>query len=130
MARIWVAAGAVMGLLALLMAQRFFHVAQGELALAQRYVFDIANTTHFIHALLLVAIGALLGAFGNRIMLHLAGAAVLGGTLLFSGGIYASFNPAAENVRPLIPVGGVLLFAGWALLLAACLTLTPRNGQG
>ena len=123
MTRLWLVAGAVNMLLALIVAASVGHRLEGEFVPIIRNVFDTAREMHFVHALGLIAVGIVSAQFGRTLLLDLAGAAFLAGIILFCGGIYAAFGPSAEGVKPLIPLGGVSLMLGWVLFAAAALFL-------
>lgn len=122
-ARLWIALGSLSAALALAVAARFFHATEGDLALPQRLVFDIANDIHLAHSLALVGVGIITGIWGSKTLVQLAGIAFVLGMLAFCGGIYATFGPEGDAVRRVIPVGGVLLMAGWVILAASVFTL-------
>lgn len=95
---------------------------------AARRSLELAQLFHFAHALAVLALGVwqLHAAGWAR---RLAGAAALSltaGVLLFCGGIY--LRHLADTALPPIamPLGGVLLMAGW--LLAAAAALAPASG--
>ncbi|MBI1239774.1 MAG: DUF423 domain-containing protein [Alphaproteobacteria bacterium] len=126
MARVWIVLACASAALSLVVAAQFQHGVAEAPALAQRLTFDVANDIHMMHALALLAIGILTSVFGNRTLVHLAGISFALGTIFFSGGIYASFNPdRAAEIGRLIPVGGFLLIAGWVILAASVVTLDP-----
>jgi uncharacterized membrane protein YgdD (TMEM256/DUF423 family) len=125
MARVWIALGSVSAALALIVAAHFVHATEGQLALAAREVFDIANDIHMAHSLALVGVGILCGQYGHKILFQVAGAAFALGILLFCGGIYASLGQAGE--RPYIPVGGLSLVIGWAALAISVFTFGKRD---
>jgi uncharacterized membrane protein YgdD (TMEM256/DUF423 family) len=123
MTRLWLVAGALNMLLALIVAATVGHRLEGEFVPVIRNIFDTAREMHFVHALGLIAVGTLSAHFGRKLLLDLAGAAFLVGILFFCGGIYAAFGPNAASVKPLIPLGGVSLMLGWILFAAAALFL-------
>lgn len=115
--RVWVAAGALAGLLAVAAAAGGAHLAGGDIrALAS------AVQMHGWHALALVGVG-LWGARGGRLT-HFAGAAFTLGLLLFCGSIYLSAL-GVLRLGPLAPVGGTALMLGWALLGISALRGPP-----
>ena len=123
MHRFWLIAGAANMLLALIVAAAVGHRLQGEFVPVIRNIFDTAREMHFVHALALIVVGVLSAQFGRKLLLDLAGWAFLTGIVCFCGGIYLGFGPNATEVRPLIPVGGVSLMAGWALFALAAFFL-------
>lgn len=123
MTRLWLIAGALNMLLALIIAASVGHRLEGEFVPVIRNIFDTAREMHFVHALGLIAVGIVSAQFGRKLLLDLAGAAFLAGIVLFCGGIYAAFGPNAEGLKPLIPLGGISLMLGWVLFAAAGLFL-------
>lgn len=123
MTRLWLIAGALNMLLALIVAAAVGHRLEGEFVPVIRNIFDTAREMHFVHALGLIAVGLVSAQYGRRLLLDLAGAAFFTGIILFCGSIYAAFGPNAASVKPLIPLGGVSLMLGWVLFAAAALFL-------
>lgn len=83
----------------------------------QRELFDTASRYHFYHTLALL----FLALNTSDTLSRLAGWAFLAGIFLFSGSLYVIaiqdlWGVAHLNfIRPLTPVGGILLMMGWAL---------------
>jgi uncharacterized membrane protein YgdD (TMEM256/DUF423 family) len=123
MTRLWLVAGALNMLLALIVAAAVGHRLEGEFVPVIRNIFDTAREMHFVNALGLIAVGIVSAQFGRKLLLDLAGAAFLAGIILFCGGIYAAFGPNAAGVKPLIPLGGASLMLGWVLFAAGALFL-------
>lgn len=126
MTRLWLVAGALNMLLALIVGAAVGHRLEGEFVPVIRNIFDTAREMHFVHALGLIAVGTLSAQSGRRLLLDLAGAAFLAGIIFFCGSIYAAFGPSAANVKPLIPMGGVSFMLGWVLFAANALLLKPQ----
>lgn len=127
MTRLWLVAGALNMLIALIVAAAVGHRLEGEFVPVIRNIFDTAREMHVVHALGLIAVGLASAQFGRRLLLDLAGAAFLTGIILFCGSIYAAFGPNAASVKPLIPLGGASLMLGWVLFTAAALFLKRPN---
>ncbi len=123
MTRLWLVAGALNMLIALIVAAAVGHRLEGEFVPVIRNIFDTAREMHFVHALGLIAVGIVSAQFGRRLLLDLAGGAFLAGVIFFCGGIYLAFGPSATAVKPLIPLGGATLMLGWMLFAAAALFL-------
>jgi uncharacterized membrane protein YgdD (TMEM256/DUF423 family) len=123
MHRFWLAAGALNMFLALVVAAASGHGLKSEFVPVARAVLDTAREVHFIHALALIAVGILSAQFGRNRMLDLAGWAFLAGIILFCGGLYLGFGMAAAQFKPLTPLGGLALMAGWGLFAAGTLRL-------
>ncbi len=107
---LWVAVGALAGLLAVLAAAAAAHLPGDA---AQSRAMASAVQMQGWHALALVLCGVW-GARGGGLA-HVAGAAFAVGILLFCGTVYAGALGVSQ-LGGLAPVGGTLLMVGWALL--------------
>src|SRR5262245_48316726 len=125
MHRVWLLAGAVLAFLALAFAAYTSHALGDNYLPMMRMILDTAREIQFVHALALIAVGILTMRPGSHPFLHIAGAAFLVGTILFCGGLDTSADPTGrfDALKPIIPVGGVFLFAGWALFAFGALGL-------
>ena len=74
-----------------------------------------------VHALALVACGLAAGVLprGGGWPLSAAAACFLAGTLIFSGFLAALALSGIKILGAIVPIGGVLLIAGWLLLAVA-----------
>jgi uncharacterized membrane protein YgdD (TMEM256/DUF423 family) len=77
--------------------------------------FETAVSYQFVHALGLLGLGIFCTARPGTRMPGLAALVLLGGILLFCGGLYASSLGGPEWVASLAPVGGIGLIVGWIL---------------
>jgi uncharacterized membrane protein YgdD (TMEM256/DUF423 family) len=118
MGRVWIGAGALMGMMAVAMAALAAHALNGLGPLRLAMVHDAIRMQGW-HALALVGTGLWMGQAGGRIA-GFAGAAFLAGGVLFCGGVYG-LALAAWPVGFLAPIGGSLLMLGWALLFVSAL---------
>lgn len=114
MARVWIALGALAGLLAVALSAWAAHAAPARLDPRGLAALDQALRMQGWHALALLATGLWAERSGARLA-HLAGTAFLLGLLLFCGGLYASAL-AGISLGPVAPMGGTFLMLGWALL--------------
>jgi uncharacterized membrane protein YgdD (TMEM256/DUF423 family) len=73
------------------------------------------------HALALLGVGLLLRQGLSGALPQVAGACFGLGVLLFSGSLYALCLSGVRMLGAVTPFGGVLLLAGWLLLLVAVL---------
>lgn len=110
MSRLWIALGALAGMLAVAMAAVAAHGVADD---AAREVVRSGVQMQGWHALALVGTG-LWAPRGGR-MADLAGVAFVLGLLAFCGAVYA-LAFAGLHAGPLAPTGGMLLMLGWALL--------------
>lgn len=113
--RLWLALGALAGLLAVALSAWAAHGADPAI----RPLLDAALTMQGWHALALLATGLWAERRGG-VLPHLAGAAFALGMLCFCGAIY-SLALAGRSLGLLAPLGGTTLMLGWALLLASAL---------
>jgi len=124
MVRIFVAAGGVMGAVAVAMAAVAAHALPQKLDAAGLEAVRNAIQMNGWHALALVACGLWLarasGAAG--LLALLAGCGFLAGNILFCGAIYAH-HLAGLALGPLAPVGGVVLILSWLLLSASAASI-------
>lgn len=118
MARLCIVAGAVNGLIAVIMAALAAHGLE-VIGAARLQMLRNAVQMHGWHALAMVACGiwAMLG--GGRLALA-AGAVFLAGIVVFCGAVYA-LALAQAPVGFLAPIGGGLLMVGWLLLATSAL---------
>ena len=119
-ARIWLAAGALFGLLAVVAGAAGTHALRDALDADALRVFETAARFQMYHALALLAVG-LLAIRRRSLALNVAGALFALGTLLFSGSLYALALSGVGVLGAVAPVGGVCLMAGWAALAIAAL---------
>lgn len=113
-------AGGLLGLLAVLFGAFGAHRLKKSLSEAQLKSFETGVKYQFYHALLLLILGFNLG-FVKPLETYMAWCFLLG-TLLFSFSIYLLCLLGAKGKRiPFLglvtPLGGLLLVAGWSLLL-------------
>ena len=72
----------------------------------------------FYHALALLLVGFLFGRFQSR-FISWAATLLFYGTVIFSGSLYLLSLTGVNGLGAVTPVGGVLLLAGWAMLLVS-----------
>lgn len=117
-ARFFLTAGAISGLLAVLLGAFGAHALQDRLGAALTATYQTGNAYHFYHCFALLAVGlTALHAEGRR--LAASGYCFLAGTLLFSGSLYGLAVTGVRALGAITPIGGVLFIAGWALFAAA-----------
>jgi len=101
--------------------------AFGAHALRQRLdekllaVFETGARYQMFHALALLVIGAL-AARGESRALAVAGWAMVAGTVLFSGSLYALALSGVRGLGAITPLGGVAFLVGWLALAWAVWT--------
>lgn len=120
-ARSWLAAGALLALVAVMAGAFGAHGLRGMVSERGLEVFQTAVTYQMYHAIALVLV-ALLSATGlSRRLLGVAAGFFLAGILLFSGSLYLLVLSGQHWLGPVTPVGGVCFMVGWAALAAAAL---------
>ena len=129
--RLWILAAAVNGFLAVALGAYAAHSLGGQ-AEAERVGWVEAGADYGLaHALALLGVGLLAGRTARpRLTLRLAGWGFLAGTLLFSGALYVMGVTGSRALGPIVPVGGVLLMAGWAALFGYGLGLRGAPEAG
>jgi uncharacterized membrane protein YgdD (TMEM256/DUF423 family) len=123
MQRLWIALGALAGLIAIAMAALAAH-AFGSLDPGALAMMRTAIEMQGWHALALLACG-LWAPRGGRLA-DLAGAAFAAGTALFCGAVYMIVL-GGSRLGIMAPAGGTLLMAGWLLLGLSALIATRAH---
>ncbi len=113
MDKLWIALGALAGLLAVAGSAASAHVLPQRLDALRLAQVGNALQMQGWHALALVLVGV--WATRGGWLAHGAGACFALGVLLFCGGVY-SVALAGLRLGPMAPVGGTLLMLGWLLL--------------
>ncbi len=115
--RLWICAAAVNGFLALALGAHAAHSLRGRVDPELVGWVEVGADTGLAHALALLGVGLLAGRTARpRMTLRLAGWGFLVGSVLFSGVLYVMGVTGSRALGPIVPVGGVLLMAGWAAL--------------
>lgn len=91
------------------------------------HAFETAVSYQFVHALGLFGICLYAGKRGTPKAVWLAALIVLGGIVLFCGGVYASSLGGPRWISSLAPAGGIALIAGWLLFGTAALLVRPSS---
>lgn len=96
-----------------------FHGLADSISPARQESWQWAVDMHFYHALGLILVGLLGSRTTPRWVPRLAGLAMLGGILIFSGLIYAEILGAPAAWGEIVPFGGTLFMVSWVLLAIA-----------
>lgn len=123
--RIFQLAGAVFGLLAVAAGAFGAHALKGKLTPDQLDSFMTAARYQLVHAILLVFLPLL----PRTRLTELAGWLFAVGILFFAGSIYLLTLANASWVWPITPIGGLLLMAGWAMLVIHLATNLTRSNH-
>ncbi len=126
MLRLFFAAGALFGLLAVVLGAFGAHALGNRLGPEQLHSYETATHYLFMHALALLLITGLGNLFPDTRLIAYSGGAMLAGTLLFSGSIYLLLLTGLRQLGPfnlglVTPLGGTILIVGWLLLFIAAL---------
>jgi uncharacterized membrane protein YgdD (TMEM256/DUF423 family) len=110
-------AGAVLGLLGVALGAFGAHALKPTLEANGRLdTFELAVRYQFFHALALLFLGLWMGSQATS-LLGWAGLSWTLGVLLFSGSLYLLALTNSKVFALFTPIGGLLMLAGWALLL-------------
>jgi uncharacterized membrane protein YgdD (TMEM256/DUF423 family) len=127
--KFFVQMGALLGLIGVGLGAFGAHALRKMLQETSRMdTFETAVKYQFYHALALVLVGVLMQLLAGPTVgqnshalkyLNYAGLSFLGGVLIFSGSLYVLCFTGITWLGAITPIGGVLMIAGWALLLWA-----------
>lgn len=120
-ARVFLAAGAIAALLAVLLGAFGAHALKERIAADLLPVWRTGVEYHFYHALGLLAVGTLMLHLPRAALLRWAGWAMLAGIVLFSGSLYLLALSGVRWLGAITPLGGTAFIAGWLLLAGAVL---------
>ncbi|WP_247231567.1 DUF423 domain-containing protein [Telluribacter sp. SYSU D00476] len=120
--KLMIQVGAILGALAVTLGAFGAHALRATLEASGRAdTFETAVKYQFYHAIMLVVVGLLMqraGVDATR-WLGWSGYAFIGGVLIFSGSLYTICFTGITKFGAVAPIGGLLLIAGWVLLLLA-----------
>ncbi|PWJ58541.1 uncharacterized membrane protein YgdD (TMEM256/DUF423 family) [Dyadobacter jejuensis] len=120
--KFFIQAGGLVGALAVALGAFGAHALKAMLEASGRSeTFETAVKYQFYHAIALVLIGLLLQRSGPDAakLLGWSGNAFMIGVVIFSGSLYAICFTGITKFGAIAPIGGLLLIAGWILLLLA-----------
>ena len=114
--RLWIAVGAIFGLLSVVAGALAVHSLRGVLESGALDTFGTAARFQMYHALALLATGLLADRIRSR-LITLAGGLFTAGTVIFSGSLYILALTGIGAFGAVAPVGGLSLIAGWTALI-------------
>jgi uncharacterized membrane protein YgdD (TMEM256/DUF423 family) len=116
--RVFISLGGLSGCLAVAAGAFAAHALRDRLSADLLDVFQTGATYQMYHALALVGVGILLARFsvGGSTWLSAAGWLFVGGTILFSGSLYALALTGTRWLGAITPIGGVAFLLGWLAL--------------
>ena len=124
--RLFIAIAAVLGGTAVAAGAFATHALKPQLSDRLLAVFETAARYQMYHALALLLVALVrhqqLGAPG---LLTASGWALIAGTVVFSGSLYALALTNQSMLGAVAPIGGAALMAGWA-----CLAISGLRGAG
>ncbi|RPI68537.1 MAG: DUF423 domain-containing protein [Ignavibacteriae bacterium] len=112
--RIIISAG-ISGALAVALGAMAAHALKDQLDVYALEIYTKAATYHMYHALALFGVGILAMNRPSK-QLRFAAIALIVGTLLFSGSLYALALTGIRQLGMITPFGGVAFIVGWMLL--------------
>ncbi len=114
--------GAILGALSVMFSAFSAHFLQPIMSSKDFYSFQTAINMEFFHSIGLMILG-ILGKRYPTPYINWSGIMFIVGIVLFSGSIYlltlagSIFDTKISMIGLITPVGGLLLFAGWVMLL-------------
>lgn len=115
-------AGAINGLLGVMLGAFGAHALKARLPAEMLGVWQTAVQYQFWHALGLLVVGILMLQWTQQKLLLWSGALMLAGILLFSGSLYALCLTGIRGLGAITPLGGVAFILAWAALAWAAFT--------
>jgi uncharacterized membrane protein YgdD (TMEM256/DUF423 family) len=117
MAKLFLIIGSILGGTGVMIGAFGAHALKNLLESSGRLeTFETAVKYQFYHALALILLGILMNNQEHSVYQY-SGYSFIVGTLIFSGSLYALCLSGITKFGMITPVGGVLLIAGWALLM-------------
>ncbi|MDE2773132.1 MAG: DUF423 domain-containing protein [Gemmatimonadota bacterium] len=124
LARALAASGAALALLAVALGAFGAHALRARLEPRDLEIFETAVRYQMYHALGLIGIAWLSTRLAGPLT-GWAGWLMVAGTLVFSGSLYLLVLTGPRWLGAITPIGGVMLIAGWLLVLVAILRSSP-----
>jgi len=118
MDRTFMFVGALMGFVGVGLGAFGAHGLRGRLSPEMLAVFETGVRYQMYHALVLLALAALM-ARGEGRALVVAGWSFTAGILIFSGSLYALALTGVTTLGAITPLGGVAFLIGWVALAVA-----------
>lgn len=117
----WVALGAALGALAVILGAFGAHALKARFSPEALAWWQTGVEYHGMHALALVACGIALRVYGGGPLFAVAGILFAAGILLFSGSLYLLAWTGIRALGAVTPLGGLAFIAAWMALGAAVL---------
>lgn len=117
MAKLFLIIGSILGGTGVMIGAFGAHALKNLLESSGRLeTFETAVKYQFYHALALILLGILMNSQQHSLYQY-SGYSFIIGTLIFSGSLYALCISGITKFGMITPIGGVLLIAGWVLLM-------------
>jgi uncharacterized membrane protein YgdD (TMEM256/DUF423 family) len=126
-ARLFLAAGGLVALLAVALGAFGAHALKGRLSAEMLAVWHTGVEYHLFHALGLLAVGLLATQLPESALLKWSGWLMLAGIAAFSGSLYALALTGERWLGAITPLGGVAFLAAWALFVTAAVRAGGRS---
>lgn len=120
MDQLWFLLGALLALIGVGLGAFATHGLRTRLSADALDVFETGARYQMYHALALLAVSYAAARWGGTLP-NWAGGLFVGGTVLFSGSLYALSLWGTRVLGPVTPFGGLAFIAGWACLALAAL---------
>ena len=114
--RIFLVAGALALLLAVILGAYGAHGLQGSLSPADLSAYETAVQYQFFHGLGLMVTALIAERHPSSLLIKASGWLLLVGIILFCGAIFSTSFGAPEPIGPLAPLGGSAFMLGWLAL--------------
>jgi len=124
--RLLIAAGAVLGMLAVVGGTFAAHVLDKSLDPKSINTFETAVRYHMYHALAVISVAWVYSRWPSRLAL-MSGWLFVAGVVLFSGALYLLVATGATWLGAVAPIGGSALLVGWLMLLLAVLVPNTKR---
>jgi uncharacterized membrane protein YgdD (TMEM256/DUF423 family) len=124
--RVFLVCGSLFGLIGVGAGAFGSHALRAKLPPERLATFEVGVRYLFVHAFALLAVEWFRAAGPDQVAESWAGVCFVVGTVLFSGSLFALALTGAKRWGAVTPLGGVVLVAGWVLLVVAALTAPLR----
>jgi uncharacterized membrane protein YgdD (TMEM256/DUF423 family) len=115
MDRLFFGSGAVSGFLGVALGAFAAHGLQGRLDAHDLEIFQVGVRYQMYHALALLAVAFAVSRWSSSVF-AVAGWCFIGGTVVFSGSLYALGLSGVRWLGAITPLGGLAFLAGWLCL--------------
>ena len=124
--KLWMAVGAIFGLLSILAGAFGAHALRGALTENALNTFETAVRFQMYHALAILVTGLLTSRLPSN-LIGISGALFTIGTLVFSGSLYALSLSGIGAFGAVAPIGGISLIGGWTALIVGIIKRKPSE---